>query len=79
MTEHGAHTDTHIHKHTHRHTDKHTHTYTNTHRHTHTQRGSHKMTFSWGNEKPLKETAEPKLVTSVLPEAPDGQGDDRAV
>ena len=36
--------------------------------HTQTQRGSHKMTlFLAANAKLMKETAEPKLVTSVLP------------
>jgi len=41
---------------------------THTHTHTHTQRGSRKMTlFLAANAKLVKETAEPKLVTSVLP------------
>ena len=43
-------------------------THTHTHTHTHTQRGSRKMTlFLAANAKLVKETAEPKLVTSVLP------------
>ena len=71
-------TQTHTYTNTHTDTNTHTHTQTPTDTHTHKEEVT-KWLFLVGNEKPLKETAEPKLVTSVLPEAPDGQGDDRAV